>query len=208
MSLAVLCASAGNRAPIGASDGLDRREHEGYEGWERLIPTHTKVQYAGGMGVMSFGAGWDYGRRCRWETDVMVGFLPRAYADKFHMTFTLRQNYIPWSIRCGGGRFSVEPFACGAYLNFISGERFWMREPARYPGEGYYGFTSRLRIHLYVGQRFTVNFNPDSAVRATTLYYELSANDLNIVSKFGNKSMSLSDIVFFSAGVKLQIFKP
>lgn len=208
MSLAALCASAGNRAPIGASDGLDRREHVGYEGWERLIPTHAKVQYAGGMGVMSFGAGWDYGRRCRWETDVMVGFLPRAYADKFHMTFTLRQNYIPWSIRCGRGRFSVEPFACGAYLNFISGERFWMREPARYPGEGYYGFTSRLRIHLYVGQRFTVNFNPDSAVRAMTLYYELSANDLNIVSKFGNKSMSLSDIVFFSAGVKLQIFKP
>lgn len=208
MSLAALCASAGNHAPIGASDGLDRREHEGYEGWERLIPTHAKVQYAGGMGVMSFGAGWDYGRRCRWETDVMVGFLPRAYADKFHMTFTLRQNYIPWSIRCGWGRFSVEPFACGAYLNFISGERFWMREPARYPGEGYYGFTSRLRIHLYVGQRFTVNFNPDSAVRAMTLYYELSANDLNIVSKFGNKSMSLSDIVFFSAGVKLQIFKP
>ncbi len=208
MNLAALCASAGNHAPIGASDGLDRREHVGYEGWERLIPTHAKVQYAGGMGVMSFGAGWDYGRRCRWETDVMVGFLPRAYADKFHMTFTLRQNYIPWSIRCGGGRFSVEPFACGAYLNFISGERFWMREPARYPGEGYYGFTSRLRIHLYVGQRFTVNFNPDSAVRAMTLYYELSANDLNIVSKFGNKSMSLSDIVFFSAGVKLQIFKP
>lgn len=208
MSLAALCASAGNHAPIGASDGLDRRGHVGYRGWERLIPTHAKVQYAGGMGVMSFGAGWDYGRRCRWETDVMVGFLPRAYADKFHMTFTLRQNYIPWSIRCGGGRFSVEPFACGAYLNFISGERFWMREPARYPGEGYYGFTSRLRIHLYVGQRFTVNFNPDSAVRAMTLYYELSANDLNIVSKFGNKSMSLSDIVFFSAGVKLQIFKP
>ena len=60
-------------------------------------------------------------------------------------------------------------------------------------------------VHL---KRFTVNFNPDSAVRAMTLYYELSANDLNIVSKFGNKSMSLSDIVFFSAGVKLQIFKP
>ena len=59
-----------------------------------------------------------------------------------------------------------------------------MREPARYPGEGYYGFTSRLRIHLYVGQRLTLNFDPDAAVRA------------------------VSDIVFFSAGVKLQIFKP
>ena len=207
MSLAALCASAGNRAPIGASDGLDRREHVGYEGGERLIPTHAKVQYAGGMGVMSFGAGWDYGRRCRWETDVMVGFLPRAYADKFHMTFTLRQNYIPWSIRCGGGRFSVEPFACGAYLNFISGERFWMREPARYPGEGYYGFTSRLRIHLYVGQRFTYYLKNDSLLRHITLYYELSANDLDIVAKCGNKSLDLSEIVYFSVGIKFQLLR-
>lgn len=76
------------------------------------------------------------------------------------------------------------------------------------PGEGYYGFTSRLRIHLYVGQRLTLNFDPDAAVRAVTLYYELSANDLNIVAKFGNSSLRVSDIVFFSAGVKLQIFKP
>ena len=41
-----------------------------------------------------------------------------------------------------------------------------------------------------------------------TIYYELSANDLNIVAKFGNRSLRVSDIVFFSAGVKLQIFKP
>ena len=25
-----------------------RREHRGYEGWERLLPTHVKAQYAGG----------------------------------------------------------------------------------------------------------------------------------------------------------------
>lgn len=186
---------------------LDVRSHEGYVGWERLIPTHVKVQYAGGMGVMSAGIGWDYGRKCRWETDVMAGFLPRAYADEFHTTFTLRQNYIPWSIGCGE-RFSLDPFTCGVYLNFISGERFWVREPARYPGESYYGFTSRLRIHVYVGQRATLHFRSGTTLRSITLYYELSANDLNIVAKFGNRTLRLSDIVFFSAGVKLQLFRP
>jgi len=206
MCLAAFCAEAGNPATVRFVRRLDMREHAGYDGWERLIPTHAKLQYAGGMGVLSIGAGWDYGRKCRWETDVMAGFLPRAYADRFHLTLTLRQNYIPWSIRCGS-RFAFEPFACGVYLNFISGERFWVVEPARYPGEGYYGFTSRLRIHLCAGQRFTFNFNTDAALRAMTLYYELSANDLNIVAKFGNRSLHLSDIVFFSAGVKLQIFK-
>ena len=30
----------------------DKRVHLKYEGWERLKPTHAKIQYAGGMGVM------------------------------------------------------------------------------------------------------------------------------------------------------------
>lgn len=29
---------------------LDFREHRGYRSWKRLLPTHVKVQYAGGMG--------------------------------------------------------------------------------------------------------------------------------------------------------------
>ena len=43
-----------------------------------LIPTHTKSQFAGNMGLLSFGTGWDYGRRNQWETDVFFGVLPRC----------------------------------------------------------------------------------------------------------------------------------
>ena len=90
-------------------------------------------------------------------------------------------------------------------MNFNSGEKFWIQQPARYPGQRYYAFTSRLRTHIYVGQRITYNILSNSSLQGITLYYELSANDLNIVSKFGNKRMKLSDIVYFSAGVKFQI---
>lgn len=170
-------ASAGSRqtetAP--APRPLDRREHCGYESWERLLPTHVKAQYAGGMGFLSAGYGWDYGRKCRWETDMMIGVLPKAYSDRTHMTFTLKQNYIPWSIRCGE-RFAVEPLSCGIYMNFISGEDFWIREPDRYPGDQYYNFTSRLRFHLYVGQRFTFYLKGDSLLRHITLFLVFSSN--------------------------------
>lgn len=201
-------ASAGSRqtetAP--APRPLDRREHCGYESWERLLPTHVKAQYAGGMGFLSAGYGWDYGRKCRWETDMMIGVLPKAYSDRTHMTFTLKQNYIPWSIRCGE-RFAVEPLSCGIYMNFISGEDFWIREPDRYPGDQYYNFTSRLRFHLYVGQRFTFYLKGDSLLRHITLFYEFSANDLDIVAKCGNRSLGLDEIVYFSVGIKFQLFR-
>ena len=191
---------------LGAHKRLDWREHRGYEGWERLLPTHVKAQYAGGMGFMSFGCGWDYGKKCRWETDVLVGFLPKAWSDRTHATFTLRQNYIPWSIRCCE-RFAVEPFTTGLYLNFISGEDYWVREADKYPGDSYYGFTSRLRAHLYVGQRFTYYLKNDGLLRNITLYYELSANNLDIIAKCGNKSLDLSEIVYFSLGIKFQLLR-
>lgn len=191
---------------LGKNKRLDFREHRGYEGWERGIPTHAKAQYAGGMGFMSLGCGWDYGRKCRWETDVMIGVLPKAYSDRTHMTFTLRQNYIPWSIRCYD-RFAIEPFTCGIYFNFITGDDYWVREPDRYPGDKYYNFTSRLRTYLYVGQRFTYYLKNDCLLRSITLYYEFSANDLDIIAKCGNSSLGLSDIVYFSVGIKFQLFR-
>ena len=57
----------------------DRRVHRYRRHWEALIPTHTKIQFAGNMGLLSFGTGWDYGRRNQWETDVFFGVLFHEY---------------------------------------------------------------------------------------------------------------------------------
>ena len=56
----------------------DKRVHRYRSAWEALIPTHTKIQYAGGMGLLSWGIGWDYGKRGQWETDLLLGFIPRC----------------------------------------------------------------------------------------------------------------------------------
>ena len=98
--------------PRNETDSRPPRVHQGYESWERPLPTHVKAQYAGGMGFLSFGAGWDYGRKCRWETDILIGFLPKAYSNRTHTIYTLKQNYIPWSISCCD-RFAIEPLTCG-----------------------------------------------------------------------------------------------
>lgn len=211
MILLLLCCGTALDAPAQPVDSpvekstrrFDFRVHEGYEGWARIQPTHVKVQYAGGMGVVSIGSGWDYGRKCRWETDLMIGLLPRSYSEAAHTIYTLKQNYIPWSIRWG--RLGIEPFSCGLYVNLITGEHYWVREPERYPGTSYYGFTSRMRTHIYVGERLTYYPRKRSIFRSLTWFYELSANELDIATKFGNRSMRLSDIVYFSTGVKVQL---
>lgn len=124
MTLLPLCAQNGSIAPAVKERRWDKREHLRYdERWERLKPTHLKWQYAGGMGLNSVGVGWDYGRRCQWETDCQVGFLPAKYAEKFRLTFTVKQNYIPWSI-CFKEHWMAEPFYCGLYITTIAGDEF------------------------------------------------------------------------------------
>ena len=106
----------------------DKRIHLRYEGWERMKPTHVKMQYAGGMGVLSTGVGWDYGKRRQWETDVLLGYLPAKYASDFLLTLTVKQNYIPWSMSFDK-HWALEPFYCGMYLTTIAGEEFGRRNP-------------------------------------------------------------------------------
>ncbi len=77
----------------------DRRVHRYRRHWEALIPTHTKIQFAGNMGLLSFGTGWDYGRRNQWETDVFFGVLPKYDSKRTKLTFTVKQNYLPWSLQ-------------------------------------------------------------------------------------------------------------
>lgn len=81
--------------------GYDNRVHRFRKNWERIIPTHAKIQYAGNMGLLSFGTGWDYGKRNQWETDILLGFIPKYSSKKTKVTMTLKQNYMPWSINIG-----------------------------------------------------------------------------------------------------------
>lgn len=173
--------------------------------WESLMPTYTKLQYAGGMGLMNFGFGWSYGKNHQWETDVFLGFIPRYSSDNAKMTFTLKQNYIPWKIELNE-TFTFEPLECGLYFNTVFSDEFWTKEPDRYP-KGYYNFSTRVRTHAFVGQRLRFNI-PDKKrlfARSITAFYEISSCDLYIVSAFTNH-LNPNDYLRLSLGLKFDIF--
>ena len=197
-------ASEGDSLRLASQRRWDKRIHQKYTGWERLRPTHAKYQYAGGMGVSSFGVGWDYGKRRQWETDFLVGFLPAKYADKFRLTFTVKQNYIPWSMSFDE-HWALEPFYCGLYITTIAGEEFWKQEPGRYPN-GYYNFSSKLRPYIFIGQRMNFNLK-NSLVKHISLFYEVSTCELYLISKITNKSLKMKDVLRFSFGAKVQLFR-
>ncbi|MFR9166355.1 MAG: hypothetical protein ACLVKO_09150 [Dysgonomonas sp.] len=192
---------------VADKNGYEKRVERYYSFWKKLIPNYMKLQYAGSMGLISVGTGWDYGRNNQWETDVMLGIVPKYSTNKTKISFTLRQNFIPWNIKLGNKGFSLDPMACGLYVNTIFGHEFWTKEPERYP-KGYYNFSTRLRFNVYLGQRLTFKIPEDRRIfaKSLTFYYEVSSSDLYIVSAATNSYLKPKDYLHLSLGLKVLLF--
>ena len=92
------------------------------------------------------------------------------------------------------------------YFNTVFSNEFWTKEPDRYP-QGYYNFSTRVRTHIYAGQRLQFHI-PDSKrffSRSITAFYEISTCDLYVVSAFTNH-LNPDDYLRLSFGLKFDIF--
>ncbi len=174
--------------------------------WNNLIPKYSKVQYAGGMGLVSIGTGWEYGTHRQWETDLLLGIIPKHSSKRAKMTMTLKQNFVPWNVNLKG-RFSLDPLSTGVYLNTVFGSEFWTQNPDKYP-KGYYWFSTRVRIHAFLGQRikFTIPDKRRKYSSSVTAFYELSTCDLYVIQAVRNSYLKPKDYLRLSFGLKFNVF--
>lgn len=183
----------------------ERRKQRAIHRWEKLIPNQVTLQYAGSIGLLNAGIGWHYGKKHSWETDFLVGFLPRYQSDEVSCTFTLKQRYVPWHCHVHR-RWTLEPLTAGFFFNFIGGEDFWAKQPERYP-KHYYGFSTKVRTHIYLGQRvrFTIPRNRRFLHQAVSFYYEISTCDLYLVSKITNKDFPWRETLSLALGLRWEM---
>lgn len=191
-------------APSGTH--YDRRVHRYRAKWDNLIPTQHVMQFAGNMGAVSIGIGWEYGKRQQWETHLLLGYVPKYDSRHGKITVTLKENYIPWSIYMNNG-WSLEPFECGLYFNSVIGSEFWTKQPTKY-GSGYYPFSTRFRPNIFIGQRITKDI-PHSRrkyIKSVTAFYELSTCDICFMPVIRNGNVRFWDLFGISVGIKTQVF--
>jgi hypothetical protein len=177
------------------------------KGWSRLIPRYVKVQYAGSMGLFSLGVGWIHGKRERWETDLMLGYIPEYSTKRGKICITVKENFIPWKIEIGQKGLALKPLTCGLYINSIFDKDFWLSDPSKYPNS-YYTFSTKLRFNIFVGQQLTYRFplKERSWVESVSFFYEISSNELYLLSAFGNSYLKPIDYLNLSLGVRFLIF--
>ena len=175
------------------------------EHWMNLLPNISIVQYAGNIGFVSAGVGWDYGKHDRWETHLMLGFLPKMVMNDDMMTLTIRESLCPWEVKFND-RFSWNPATFSLALNTVFNDEFWYSETERYPGD-YYRFSSKVRLQLSIGGQ--INFqlkNHKMLTDRLTLYYDVSSFDLAIISYVPNKNLEFKDILALGIGLKYKFY--
>jgi hypothetical protein len=172
--------------------------------WLKLIPNHNKTHFAGSMGILSIGVGWNYGKSVKWETDLFIGYLPKFESDKGSATFTVKQTIIPCRYQINE-KWSFEPIRTGLFVNRIFGEDLWTNVPDKYPRKDYYFFATDLRFNIFIGQSIKYYLPRNPIFESASLYYELNTNDLYIISLWDNHAIGLKDILKFSFGIKMEI---
>ena len=188
---------------INAQEAYEKRVERYTSTWEKLIPRYTKLQFAGSIGIVAAGVGWNYGKN-HWETDVLLGLVPGHKSQGAMVTFTAKQNYYPWNIALND-KFYLEPLSCSLFINTLLNGNFWVTNPEKYP-KGYYTFSTRMRLHASIGQRITLKLDKEKFHnKSISLFYEIGTCDLYLINAVRNSYLKPSDYLSLSIGVKFQI---
>lgn len=169
--------------------------------WQKLLPEDFITQYAGDFGMLSLGVGWRYGRNDHWQTHLLLGFTPGHSYYHHYWSLALRETYVPWRVKIYD-KWSITPLTVALSLNSILDGDFWVNQPDRYP-KGYYSFSSRVRFHFGIGQRFTFHIPEQRRLLHSSIsfYYEVSTCDLYVRQKIHSPGIPFREIFVVGIGV-------
>ena len=97
------------------------------------------------------------------------------------------------------------PLCCGIYVNFLFDRDFWAKQPNKYP-PGYYWFSTRIRNHIFIGERITLKLNPNSSWhKSISFFYELNTCDLYIINAIANSFWLFIPIFIIGHGLNFAL---
>lgn len=164
-------------------------------------PDFIQIQYAGSIGYVSLGAGYDIFRnKARWSFH--YGHIPPSKGGELNIAAT-KLKFIPKQYSLSE-KVSINPFDVGLMVSYHMGSDFRSRWPDhRYP-ENYYWWQTSFRFHLTIESSATFQLRKHTVFKELTTFVELNSNELYLVSLFQNlDSIRAWDVFMIGAGARL-----
>jgi hypothetical protein len=165
------------------------------------VPDFAVMQYAGSIGTVSVGAGYDvFKSKARFS--MHYGVVPKTMGGPLNV-FSLKLFCKPASFTVWN-RVKMNPFDVGVMGSFHYGDNFEERWPEGVHPKGYYWWNPALRLHIGMESSVTYQFPKDHRLRSITGYYEFNTNELYFVSYIQNtENVRFWDIVKIGTGVRI-----
>ena len=166
-----------------------------------LLPDYVKLQFAGGIGFMSIGAGYTFFNN-KLDISLFYGYIPVKYSvDDLHsisLQFTgkLLKFHLTKSI-------NILPLNIGFFTHHTFGSEYWVRLTDKYP-KGYYWWYPAINAGLFVGAEIkTKLFANNTPASGTAFYIRIGTRGLYLASKVNNSTIPVKDIVELGFGVAI-----
>ncbi len=168
------------------------------------VPDHVKLQFAGNIGFLAVGPGYNYLKE-KMELDIMYGYVPEPVGGTLH-SLTLKNTWIPVNSVQAGSRVKIELITASIPLTYTFGKQFFFVAPRdQYPAR-YYDYSSAFRIGISAGSRVNYVFEKNNCFREAGLYYEIGTYDLLLHNYiFNSATMRFGDIFNLALGIKLRL---
>ena len=165
----------------------------------KWMPDHAKLQFAGGIGFFSIGAGYA-SRKKNVEGDVYYGYVPKSIGGVEIHALTGKLTWFPLDPFVSG-KMEWKPLSAGVLVNYTFGQQYFGFTPEKYPYD-YYGHPTSIHAGIFLGGQLNRSFK-SNAIRKIGVYYELGTFDVELISYVNNRnSLRIGDILNLALGLK------
>ena len=166
-----------------------------------FVPDYYKVQYAGNIGFVAVGAGYNNHRKTL-EGDFFYGYVPKSEGGDYIHTLTSKLNYQPFLIKLH--KTEIRPAYVGIMVSYTFGKQYFGFTPDKYPYD-YYKFPTSLHIGAQVGAQINRTLSGKHFFKKVGLYGEFTSYDAEVLSYVNNaKSLAFTDILSLGIGLRVQ----
>lgn len=167
-----------------------------------LYPDHYKVQFAGGIGFLSGGLGYDFFNN-RVDISYFYGYVPEWFSEEDLHSVSLQLSGKPFRIDINS-KFDYYPLNIGIFIHHTFGEEYYLTLPDHYPEDYYWWYPGRTGGLFIEGQLNYQYKDPGRVFSEIGFYYRIVTRGVYLTSKVSNSSIPLEDI--FSLGLGIVIY--
>ena len=157
-----------------------------------VIPHHIKIQFAGSIGFISVGTGYEFAKK-KLQGDFYYGYVPEKIGGINIHSITAKLTWLPVSIQKNDYKFDL--LTTGFLVNYAFGKQYEISRESF----SYYGFPTAAHVALFAGGGITKS--------KIGLYYELGITDRDLISFASNVKggIKFHEIINIGIGARLSL---